>query len=932
MGRNRVNVMGLSEVRWTGAGVIESEEVKMYYSGGEERQRGVAVVLDKEVARRVSKVTQDSDRVIMVRIEAEPVDLVVIQVYMPTTEHEDEEIEQIYEKVEGMIKQERGRFCVIIMGDMNAVVGEGREGEEIGNYGLGRRNERGEMLMEFCKRNKMMAANTWFQQEKRRRYTWKQPGEQRRYQLDYILVAQRYRNSVKNAKAYPGADVDSDHNLVVMKFSTRLKRVEKSKGRKRWNMANLRSKEEELSMEIETRMERGKVGEATGVRRRWKLVKEAIVESAEKVIGRQTVKRIRKPWITDDMIKLMDERRRWKGSKKEGAVEKYVRLNNELRRETDRAKEEWWSKECDELERLEREGKTDCMYAKVRQLTGTAKVRAKLSTGINAKDGELLTEKGEIKRRWKEYVEELYDKESKPEMSEMGVEDEERVEDDNKGPEIIRGEIRKAIRNIKKGKAVGVDDIPAEFLKVLGEKAYSQLEELCMQIYMEGIWPDDFTQVVMIPIEKKHNATECSDHRTISLVSHASKILLQILTKRIEAKTVSVIGKTQFGFRRGVGTRDAIGVLRTVVERSIEFGNEIYICFVDFEKAFDRVNWAKMLSILKNIGVDWRDRRLISELYMGQTAVVKIGEEYSEPCVIGRGVRQGCCLSPLLFSLYAEEMMNEALEDTEEGVVVGGNLLKDIKFADDQAMIASREEGLQKLMDKVNATAQQYDMRINVKKTKVMKVTREGQGKVNIVIDGQQLEQVSSFKYLGSWITEDGKCELEVRTRIARAKEAFSKRRELLTKSLSHKIKKKMIKTLVWSIALYASETWTLRKEEYRKLDALEMWLWRRMEKVSWTQRKTNEEILRMVGEKRRLVNMVVERKKRWIGHVLRGDGLMREVLEGRMIGKRPRGRPRMGMLEELKEDSYEGMKRRAQDRVGWRNWVPGTCLRAEHY
>ena len=167
-------------------------------------------------------------------------------------------------------------------------------------------------------------------------------------------------------------------------------------------------------------------------------------------------------------------------------------------------------------------------------------------------------------------------------------------------------------------------------------------------------------------------------------------------------------------------------------------------------------------------------------------------------------------------------------------------MLKDIKFADDQAMIASREEGLQKVMDKVNATAQQYDMRINVKKTKVMKVTREGQGKVSIVIDGQQLEQVSSFKYLGRWITEDGKCELEVRTRIARAKEAFSKRRELLTKSMSQKIKK-MIKTLVWRIALYASETWTMRKEEYRKLDALEMWLWRRMEKVSWTQRKTNE-------------------------------------------------------------------------------------------
>ena len=89
---------------------------------------------------------------------------------------------------------------------------------------------------------------------------------------------------------------------------------------------------------------------------------------------------------------------------------------------------------------------------------------------------------------------------------------------------------------------------------------------------------------------------------------------------------------------------------------------------------------------------------------------------------------------------------------------------------------------------------------------------------------------------------------------------------------------------------------------------------------VSWTQRKTNEEILKIVGEQRRLVNMVVERKKRWIGRVLRGDGLMREVLEGRMIGKRPKGRPRIKMLQELKQGLYEDMKKRAQDREGWRN------------
>src|SRR3989454_12593552 len=111
-------------------------------------------------------------------------------------------------------------------------------------------------------------------------------------------------------------------------------------------------------------------------------------------------------------------------------------------------------------------------------------------------------------------------------------------------------------------------------------------------MYNTGTRPQDFTKVVMIPLQKKQNAVECADHRTISLISHASKIMLRILTNRIEAKAKDFIEKNQFGFRKGCGTRDAIGVLRMLCERSLEFGNEIDICFVDFEKAFDRVDLA----------------------------------------------------------------------------------------------------------------------------------------------------------------------------------------------------------------------------------------------------------------------------------------------------------------------------------------------------
>src|SRR4029077_4877221 len=106
------------------------------------------------------------------------------------------------------------------------------------------------------------------------------------------------------------------------------------------------------------------------------------------------------------------------------------------------------------------------------------------------------------------------------------------IECDQMGPGLLDHEIEAAIKELKRGKAVGVDDIPAEFLKLLDERALKELHELCKHIYDTGIWAKDFTKVVMIPISKKSNAVECADYRTISLISHASQILLKILTKR----------------------------------------------------------------------------------------------------------------------------------------------------------------------------------------------------------------------------------------------------------------------------------------------------------------------------------------------------------------------------------------------------------------
>src|SRR5437867_6743451 len=146
----------------------------MIYSGGEAKQREVEIIFDEEMAKRIVEVEKCSDRLIMVKVNATPVDMVLIQVYMPTTTHEDYEVEDMYDQIERMISKQKGNANVIVMGDFNArlSVGEGSDEKVIGKYGFGKRNERGEMLNSFCKKNQLMVTHTWFQQEKRRRYTW----------------------------------------------------------------------------------------------------------------------------------------------------------------------------------------------------------------------------------------------------------------------------------------------------------------------------------------------------------------------------------------------------------------------------------------------------------------------------------------------------------------------------------------------------------------------------------------------------------------------------------------------------------------------------------------------------------------------------------------------------------------------------------------
>ena len=127
-----------------------------------------------------------------------------------------------------------------------------------------------------------------------------------------------------------------------------------------------------------------------------------------------------------------------------------------------------------------------------------------------------------------------------------------------------------------------------------------------------------------------------------------------------------------------LGTRDAIGMIRIILERTLEVDEELCFCFIDWQKAFDYANLTKLMQILKRTGIEWRERRLISKLYMDQTVKIRLDRGETRSTKIGRGVRKGCCLSPVLFNLYSECLTKEALDGPED-FSIGGQIIQTVK-------------------------------------------------------------------------------------------------------------------------------------------------------------------------------------------------------------------------------------------------------------
>ena len=209
MARVNVNILGISELKWTGMGEFNSDDHYIYYCGQESlRRNGVAIMVNKRVRDAVLRCSLKNDRMISVRLQGKPFNITVIQVYAPTSNAEEAEVERFYEDLleqQDLLERIPKRDVLFIIGDLNVKVGSQEIPGVTGKFGLRIQNEAGQRITEFCQENSLNIANTLFQQHKRRLYTWTSPDGQHRNQIDYHC-SQRWRSSIQPAKTRPGAD------------------------------------------------------------------------------------------------------------------------------------------------------------------------------------------------------------------------------------------------------------------------------------------------------------------------------------------------------------------------------------------------------------------------------------------------------------------------------------------------------------------------------------------------------------------------------------------------------------------------------------------------------------------------------------------------------------------------------------------------------
>ena len=319
---------------------------------------------------------------------------------------------------------------------------------------------------------------------------------------------------------------------------------------------------------------------------------------------------------------------------------------------------------------------------------------------------------------------------------------------------ITAQEIERVIRSLKNNKSCGIDQLLNEYFIESFDILSAHLVDLFNAILSSGVFPKQWSEGTIVPLFKKNDPNDVNNYRGITLVSCFSKLFTGVLNNRLSnwAENNNILSDSQFGFRKGCSTTDAIFVLNAIIQKVLKEKGRLFCAFVDLKKAFDSVYLNGLWFKLYKLGINAKMLRIIKDMYNEVKVCVKGCNSYSDFFECALGLKQGEVISPILFSFFVEDLELFLQDDQNSGLSLDAVTFILMLFADDMVVLGKDKDDLQRSLNLLEKYCDKWGLTVNTEKTKIMVFRNKGGLRNNEIwtYKGMPLEVVNDFNYLGT--------------------------------------------------------------------------------------------------------------------------------------------------------------------------------------